>query len=95
MPQFVMMCIDKKDSLPLRMATREAHLAYVGAKGDVVRLVGPLLDEKGDMAGSLLIIEADDLAAARAFSAEDPYSRAGLFDRVEIHGVRVAAARLP
>jgi uncharacterized protein YciI len=36
------------------------------------------------MCGSLLIIEADDIAAAQALAAEDPYSKAGLFSDVRI-----------
>ena len=40
------------------------------------------------MAGSLIIVEADDLAAAEAFNAADPYAKAGLFERVEIRAFR-------
>ena len=36
------------------------------------------------MTGSLLVIEADDIAAARAFAAADPYAKAGLFASVDI-----------
>ena len=36
------------------------------------------------MAGSMLIMEFDDIAQARAFSADDPYVKAGLFQRVDI-----------
>jgi hypothetical protein len=85
MTLFVLVCIDKPDSLPLRMATREAHFAYArGLTTGSIRLGGPFLDENGDMAGSLIIIEAQDMAAAEAFSQNDPYREAGLFERVEI-----------
>jgi len=87
MPLFVITCIDKPGSLPVRMATREAHLAYLKGQAGV-RLGGPFLDEKGDMAGSLLVVEAADLAAAKAFSAGDPYAQAGLFASVDIRGWR-------
>ena len=40
------------------------------------------------MCGSLVILEAEDLAAAEAFAAGDPYAVAGLFERVEIRGFR-------
>jgi uncharacterized protein YciI len=93
MPAFVLYCIDKPDSLALRMATREAHLAYIGRCGPAVSYGGPLLDAKGDMAGSLIVFEGDDMEAARAFSAADPYVQAGLFERVEIHGFRPALGR--
>lgn len=84
MPLFVAICIDKPNALDLRMATREAHLAYVRGKTGMMKLGGPFLDDKGDMAGSLIVFEAEDQAAAQAFSDEDPYTRAGLFERVEV-----------
>ncbi|WP_374575290.1 YciI family protein [Phenylobacterium sp.] len=93
MPTYCLYCVDKPDSLELRLANREAHLAYAGARADQIPFAGALLDEKGDMAGSLIVIEAEDLAAAQAFSAGDPYVKAGLFERVEIRPVRQALGR--
>jgi uncharacterized protein YciI len=75
---FVITAIDKEGSLQLRMATREAHFAYVKATG-AVRLGGPFLDRNGDMMGSMIVIEAADLAAAREWQINDPYAKAGLF----------------
>jgi uncharacterized protein len=80
---FVVIAIDKPDSLALRMATRDAHFAY-GRETGVVRLGGPFLDDNSDMAGSLIIFEAADLAAARAWHANDPYKKAGLFAQSEV-----------
>jgi uncharacterized protein YciI len=84
MALFVLVCIDKPESLALRMATRQAHFDYIGSRAGVLRLGGPFLDEAGEMAGSLMIIEATDLAEAEAFSAGDPYRKAGLFQSVDI-----------
>ena len=84
MANFVLICIDKPDSLALRMATREAHFAYARSKAPMVKLGGPFLDDKGDMAGSLIILEAEDMAAARRFNTEDPYTLAGLFESVDV-----------
>ena len=49
MPLYVISCIDKPDSLALRMATRPAHLAYAHSEGvpATVKLGGPYLDDKG------------------------------------------------
>jgi uncharacterized protein YciI len=80
---FVITARDKPDSLALRTATRPAHLDYVQKTG-VVKLGGPFLDEKGGMIGSLLIIEAPDLAAATEWQVNDPYSQAGLFAESEL-----------
>jgi uncharacterized protein YciI len=80
---FVITALDKPDSTPLRMATRPAHFDYVQKTG-AVRLGGPFLDEAGDMIGSLIIIEAPDLAAARDWQANDPYVKAGLFAQSDL-----------
>lgn len=92
MPLFVLSCIDKPDSLAVRMGAREAHLAW--AKTQPLKLAGPFLDEKGDMAGSMLIVEFDDLDQARAFSAADPYTQAGLWQSVEIRPFRVTVGQI-
>lgn len=94
MPHFVLTCIDKPESLALRMATREAHLAWVRGRIGELKLGGPFLDDKGDMAGSLMILEEPDLAAAQAFSAEDPYTKAGLWQSVDIRPFRVTLGQL-
>jgi hypothetical protein len=88
MARFLLLCLDKPGALALRMANREAHLAHVAAHGDQVPAAGPLLDEAGQMKGSMLVVEAADRAAVEAFSAADPYRQAGLFERVEIHAWR-------
>ncbi len=80
---FAVIAIDKEEALGLRMATREAHFAYARETG-VVRLGGPFLDDNGEMAGSLIIIEAADFAAAKTWHANDPYVKAGLFARSEV-----------
>jgi len=80
---FVVTAIDKPDSLALRLAVREAHFAFVRESAGV-KLGGPFLDENGEMAGSLLVVEAPDLAAIEAWHAADPYVKAGLFARSDI-----------
>ena len=94
MPLFVLHCVDKPNALDLRMATRQAHLAYAGGFGGQMKLGGPLLDVNGDMAGSLIVMEAADLAAAQAFSADDPYTKAGLWERVDIKPFRATIGSL-
>ena len=91
MPLFVVSYIDKPNSLALRMATRQAHLAHAHdeASPAKVKIGGPYLDEKGDMCGSLLILEAPDKAAAIKFTENDPYVRAGLFSSIDVRPYRV------
>jgi uncharacterized protein YciI len=95
LPLFVLTCLDKPNSLEVRMAAREAHIAYVRANHPhVLKLGGPFLDAEGQMCGSLLIVEAADLDAAKAFNAADPYTMAGLFQSVEIRPFRVVTGAL-
>ncbi len=89
MPLYVISWMDKPDSLEVRMGAREAHLAYIKAQGDKVKLGGPFLDDDGRMAGSLIIVEADTLDAVRALHDADPYKLAGLFETSEIRPYRI------
>jgi len=94
MPEFVLICRDKKDSLELRLKTREAHLAYVGDATIDILLAGPILDGEGNPTGSLFIIKADDESAVQRFAANDPYEQAGLFEDVEIRPYRIVTGAL-
>lgn len=93
MPHFLLVATDKPNGLELRMATRQAHLDYVRSSS-LVKIGGPLLDEAGEMAGSMLVLEAEDLAAAQAFAAADPYAVAGLFEKVELRPFKLTLGSL-
>lgn len=71
----------------LRKLHRPGHLAHIeplSAAGRI-RFAGPLLDEGGRPRGSLIVLEADDLAAARAVAEADPYCVHGVFGEIEVH----------
>ena len=73
--KFAVVCEDKPNSTDIRLATREAHLAYLKSATVDIQLAGPLLTDDGEgMIGSLFIIEADDQAAVQGFADNDPYS---------------------
>jgi uncharacterized protein YciI len=92
---YVVTCIDKPNSLDLRMATREAHLAYAGATKSVRFVVGgPFLSEDGTMVGSMIIVDAETRAAVDDFVANDPYGKAGLFQSVEVRPWKVTVGSL-
>ena len=74
---------DKTGALETRKANRDAHLAYIDATG-VVNQAGPLLDDAGQMIGSLVILDVADMAAAQSWADNDPYAKAGLFDSVQL-----------
>jgi uncharacterized protein len=89
MPLFTLTCLDKANSLDLRMAERPAHLAYLENFTDSVKLAGPLLhDTDNSPIGSHLILEMASLAEVQAFAAGDPYAVAGLFETSTIHTFR-------
>ncbi|SDD27583.1 hypothetical protein SAMN05421538_101265 [Paracoccus isoporae] len=82
MPLYAVICKDKPGALPIRQENRPAHLDYINETG-IVFMAGPLLED-GEMAGSLVILDAPDLEAANAWAAGDPYGKAGLFGSVQI-----------
>jgi uncharacterized protein YciI len=53
-------------------------------------MAGPLLNADGAMVGSVFLLEAESLEAARAINAADPYTKAGVFGRITIHETRWA-----
>ena len=85
---FILYCTDKPNSLDLRLANRQAHLDYV-KNSTCVRIGGPILgNDHESMAGSVLVLELDTLAAAKAWSDADPYTKAGLFSSIDIRPFR-------
>jgi uncharacterized protein YciI len=72
---------DKPGALQTRMDNREAHLAYIAETG-VVEMAGPVLEDAGQMCGSLIVLEVADIAAAQTWADNDPYAKAGLFSDV-------------
>ena len=86
MPLFVLIGRDGSRGLELRLKHRDAHLANLRPRADAkrVRYPGPRLDDSGKPCGSLVIFEAEDLAAARRFVETDPYVVEGVFQRYEV-----------
>ena len=82
---FAVICNDKPGGVPIRQENRPDHLAYLQSLGDALKFAGPFIDENGETTtGSLIVIEAPSLAAARDIAGNDPFARAGLFASVEI-----------
>jgi len=77
---------DKPDQLDLRVATRPDHVAYLTGLNDtgVLKLAGPFIDGNGTPCGSMLVLEADTIEAARDILAGDPYAKVGLFAATEV-----------
>jgi uncharacterized protein YciI len=83
---FVFTCKDKPGHLQVRMDNRPTHVEYLNklnAEG-TLKFAGPFLDGDGKPCGSLVAVEAADLAAAKDIAANDPFSKAGLFESVTV-----------
>ncbi len=89
MPLFHFIGLDKAGALETRLAVRPQHLDFANASGKVV-LGGALLDAQGSPEGSVMIIEADHIEAAKAHLDADPYTKAGLFETSTLRPWRVA-----
>lgn len=81
---YALICTDKPNSIDLRMQVRPAHLAFLDKLGADLKGAGPFVDDEEKPTGSLVIIQADDLTAAKSIASQDPYAIAGLFSSVDI-----------
>ena len=82
---YALICTDKPNSLALRKANRPEHVDYLQSLGETLIFAGPFTEEDGaTMNGSLVVIEASSLDAAREIAAGDPFAKAGLFASVDI-----------
>lgn len=82
-------CVDKPGSGGVRQAARPAHIDYLKGQNDVIVLAGATLADDGEtMTGSQFIVNVPDRAAAETFSANDPFTEAGLFETVIINAMR-------
>jgi hypothetical protein len=76
---------DKPGSEQVRTANRPAHLEYLTARKEMVLAGGALIsDDASAASGGIIIIDTDDRKVAERFAAEDPFTKAGLFEKVTI-----------
>lgn len=87
MPYFVVYALDKSGMSDLRATHRPAHRARLRDPDGMalhVHTGGPLTDEDGQMIGTMLVVEAASKSVVERFLQGDPYSVAGVYDRVDI-----------
>jgi uncharacterized protein YciI len=78
-----------------REEKRGEHIGYRKGLGAAMALAGPLLDEDNRPIGSVVILEAEDEAAAERLALADPYVGAGVLELVSIRRYRIAAMKPP
>ena len=87
MALFVIIGTDGPDALAKRPAVRPRHLEHLRPLDRAGRIVvaGPLFADDGKTPrGSMIVLEAGDLAEARGISARDPYVVEGVFATHEV-----------
>ena len=83
---FTFILIDKPDSAELRVRLRPIHKAYLAQVADRMAFAGPLTHDDGQtMLGSLMAIDFPSRDAAHAWLSEEPFTKAGLYARTEVH----------
>lgn len=95
MPLFAFIGHDGPRGGELRKLHRAAHLE--GLEGleaaGRIRHAGPLLDEAGTPIGSVIVFEADGLAAAQQIAAADAYVSEGIFERYTLNETKAVFPR--
>jgi uncharacterized protein YciI len=82
---FAFHLIDRPDAGDLRLRVRPEHKAYLAAMAERIAFAGPLTDDDGQtMIGSLLAIDFEDRAAAEQWMAQEPFTKAGLYEAVSV-----------
>ena len=87
---YAMIAKDKAGTTEKRLAVRPVHLQHLDSLGEQLRLAGALLDDSGAPGGSLVVVEAESIDAARAIFNADPFVSEGIFETIEIKPWRLA-----
>jgi hypothetical protein len=94
MAQFMVIGRDGSDSeaRARRLAARPAHFAGIAAmveKGEIIS-GSAILDQAGNMVGSVVIAEFPSRAELDAWLAREPYVTGGVWQKIEVEPVRIA-----
>jgi uncharacterized protein len=84
--QFIVTGYDLPDALPRRLEVRQQHIDLCGvmkAKGEMLYGVA-LVDDAGQMKGSLIILDLPDRAAVDAYLKVEPYIANKVWGKVEV-----------
>lgn len=82
---YAILTTDKPDSGELRARVRAEHIEYLTAHMQKLLAAGALIDDDGTGGhGGILIVDTDERKEAEAFIAGDPFTKAGLFEKVTV-----------
>lgn len=87
---FAIVTRDAPGSDAARKTHHEAHIAHFKAHKDLIALAGPLSDESGASAGSLVVVDMETHELARAFIEADPFFPAGVWNDIQITSLKAS-----
>jgi uncharacterized protein YciI len=87
--QFMIMAYDGENMLDKRMEVRPQHLEGMAKLGKHVVCAGGLLDDEGKLKGSALVVEFDDRAGVDEYLENEPYVKAGVWQKIEVEPMNV------
>ena len=87
--QFIIRAYDGKGKLEKRMEVRPRHLEGMARLGNHVICAGGLLDEAGQMKGSVLIMDFADRGELDAYLAGEPYVQEQVWEKIDVERMNV------
>ena len=84
---FAYWMMDRPGMAETRQAKRAEHRAYLAAVESRIHFAGPLVAE-ASVIGSLLVVDHPDRAAAEAWIADEPFTKAGVYQSTEMVAIK-------
>ncbi len=74
-----------------RSQYRDGHLDHFRSIADFIAVAGPMFDDGGNSAGSLIIVKAENSVAARSLIKADPFYSQKVWSEIEIKSFKAAS----
>ena len=87
--QFVIKAYDGEGMLAKRMEVRPRHLEGMERLRSHVVCAGGLLDDKGKMKGSMLVMEFESREQLDDYLANEPYVQEQVWEKIEVERINV------
>ena len=83
---FSFLLFDRPDAAALPTSVLAEHRTYLGEMAGQIAFAGPLFGTDGkSTAGSLLVMDFADRAAADAWLRDEPFTKAGVYGTSHVH----------
>ena len=94
--QFIITAHDCTDegALERRLAARDAHIQYTNSLIEHFICGVALLNDRGDMAGSVLIADFQDREAVDKWLENEPYVKGKVWEHIDVQECRVGPSFL-